>query len=83
MKEISNIASAYSVHQANAIDDNLIISESFSKTIRFGFFLDDSAQIPQRIIIPYELISTYFLITHIAKMGICPSNKAQYRELGF
>ena len=45
----------------NAINDNLIISESFpAKLSEFGFFLDDSAQIPHENVIPYELISTLF-----------------------
>ena len=44
-----------------AINDNLIISESFpAKLSEFGFFLDDSAQIPHENVIPYELISTLF-----------------------
>ena len=45
----------------NAVNDNLIISDSFpSKLSEFGFFLDDSAQVPHENVIPYELISTLF-----------------------
>ena len=66
-----------------AINDNLIISESFpAKLSEFGFFLDDSAQIPQENVIPYELISTLFSdYSYKQRWVYVPNNKkAQYEE---
>ena len=67
----------------NAINDNLIISESFpAKLSEFGFFLDDSAQIPHENVIPYELISTLFSdYSYKQRWVYVPDNKkAQYEE---
>ena len=66
-----------------AINDNLIISESFpAKLSEFGFFLDDSAQIPHENVIPYELISTLFSdYSYKQRWVYVPNNKkAQYEE---
>ena len=66
-----------------AINDNLIISESFpAKLSEFGFFLDDSAQIPHENVIPYELISTLFSdYSYKQRWVYVPDNKkAQYEE---
>ena len=67
----------------NAINDNLIISESFpAKLSEFGFFLDDSAQIPHENVLPYELISTLFSdYSYKQRWVYVPNNKkAQYEE---
>ena len=67
----------------NAINDNLIISESFPiKLSEFGFFLDNSAQIPHENVIPYELISTLFSdYSHKQRWVYVPNNKkAKYEE---
>ena len=44
-----------------AVEENLILAESFPKELsKFGFFIDESAQVPHEDVIPYELISTLF-----------------------
>ena len=67
----------------DAINDNLIVSDLFpTKLSEFGFFLDDSAQIPHQDVIPYELISTLFSdYSYKQRWVYVPNNKkASYEE---
>tara|TARA_B100001057_G_scaffold291628_1_gene291697 strand:+ start:3983 stop:5020 length:1038 start_codon:yes stop_codon:yes gene_type:complete len=64
-----------------AVDNNLILSDNFpTKLSEFGFFIDDSAQIPHKDVIPYELISTLFSdYSEKQRWVYVPENsKAQY-----
>ena len=66
-----------------AINNNLIISDSFPKKLsEFGFFLDDSAQTPHENVIPYDLISTLFSdYSYKQRWVYVPNNKkATYEE---
>tara|TARA_B100001109_G_scaffold41508_2_gene32882 strand:- start:860 stop:1849 length:990 start_codon:yes stop_codon:yes gene_type:complete len=66
-----------------AVNDSLIVSDSFpNKLSDFSFFLDDSAQIPNENVIPYELISTLFSdYSYKQRWVYVPNNKkAKYEE---
>ena len=67
----------------HSVNDNLILAESFpEKLSEFEFFLDDSAQLPNEKVIPYELISTLFSdYSYKQRWVYVPSNKkAKYVE---
>ena len=66
-----------------SVNDNLILAESFpEKLSEFEFFLDDSAQLPNDKVIPYELISTLFSdYSYKQRWVYVPGNKkAKYVE---
>ena len=66
-----------------SVNDNLILAESFpEKLSEFEFFLDDSAQLPNEKVIPYELISTLFSdYSYKQRWVYVPGNKkAKYVE---
>ena len=66
-----------------AVDENLILAESFPKELsQFGFFIDESAQVPHEDVIPYELISTLFSdYSYKQRWVYVPKNKkAEYRD---
>ena len=66
-----------------AVNDSLIVSDSFpNKLSDFSFFVDDSAQIPNENVIPYELISTLFSdYSYKQRWVYVPNNKkAKYEE---
>ena len=67
----------------HSVNDNLILAESFpEKLSEFEFFLDDSAQLPNDKVIPYELISTLFSdYSYKQRWVYVPGNKkAKYVE---
>jgi len=66
-----------------SVNDNLILAESFPEKLSdFEFFLDDSAQLPNDKVIPYELISTLFSdYSYKQRWVYVPGNKkAKYVE---
>ena len=66
-----------------SVNDNLILAESFPEKLSdFEFFLDDSAQLPNNKVIPYELISTLFSdYSYKQRWVYVPGNKkAKYVE---
>ena len=67
----------------HSVNDNLILAESFPERLsEFEFFLDDSAQLPNDKVIPYELISTLFSdYSYKQRWVYVPGNKkAKYVE---
>ena len=51
----------FGVNSAFAVNDNVLLSEKFPRTLsEYGFFEDAKAQQPSEGVLPYELISTLF-----------------------
>ena len=66
-----------------SVNDEMILANSFpEKLSEFEFFLDDSAQLPDDKVIPYELISTLFSdYSYKQRWVYVPNNKkAEYVE---
>ena len=66
-----------------SVNDEMILADSFpEKLSEFEFFLDDSAQLPDDKVIPYELISTLFSdYSYKQRWVYVPNNKkAEYVE---
>lgn len=66
-----------------SVNDEMILSDSFPEKLSdFEFFLDDSAQLPDDKVIPYELISTLFSdYSYKQRWVYVPNNKkAEYVE---
>lgn len=66
-----------------AVDERLIVEGSFPKTLsEYGFFVDDSAQIPRDGVVPYGLISTLFSdYSYKQRWVYVPANKqATYQK---
>ena len=62
MKKIfGSLLVLYMCTNLHGVNNELILSDTFpNKLSEFNFFIDNSAQIPQDKVVPYELISTLF-----------------------
>ena len=62
MKKIfGSLLVLYMCTNLHGVNNDLILSDTFpNKLSEFNFFIDNSAQIPQDKVVPYELISTLF-----------------------